>query len=107
MATPARSAACRMVSPRKAWTGLPSRTNSTRGRSGDFIGKVLLHAAYRVRRRLAQAADGSIGHDLVQVIQGGVVPMGRLHQLGRLRRAHAAGRALAAAFGGEEPHGVQ
>src|SRR5687767_14522016 len=103
MSTPARSAACRMDSPCNAWTVRPSSLNSTTGRSGDFMGKVLLHATHGIGRRLAQATDRSVSHYLVQVFQSGVVPSWGLHQLGRLGRADAAGRALAAAFIGEEP----
>src|SRR3954464_3135476 len=95
-----------MVSPWMAWTSWPSSLKPTRGRS-DFMGEVLLHAADRVGGGLAEAADGRVAHDLGQVLERRGVPARRFHQRHRLGGAHAARRALAAAFVGEEAHDVE
>src|SRR3954452_24702666 len=96
-----------MVSPWMAWTSTPSSLKATSGRSGDFMGKVLLDAANGVGCGLAQAADRRVAHHLRQVGEGGVVPAWRVHQRSGLLGADTAGRALAAALVGEEPHHVQ
>src|SRR6185369_1459435 len=73
----------------------------------DLFRKILLHATHGIRRRLAQAADGGVDHDLVQVFQRLVVPLAGLHELRSLARAHTTRCALAAVLVFEEMHHVQ
>src|SRR3990167_2441800 len=76
-----------MVSPGWAVTGWPSSSKATAG--------------------CGAAVDGRTGPPLRQVVQQVGVPLPGLHQRSRLGRAHAAGRALAAAFVFKKPHHVQ
>ncbi len=75
--------------------------------SRHLVSKIGLHAAHRVGRRLSEAADGGVGHDLIQVFERGVIPLRSLHELRGLAGADAAGRALAAAFVLEKAHDVE
>ena len=68
--------------------------------------KVFQNGEHRIRRGLAQTADRRVHHRLRQLLQQRGVPPLLLHQLERLDRADAAGRALAAGFVGEELHQV-
>src|SRR4051812_38715143 len=96
-----------MGSPWMAGTSTPSSLKATSGRSGDFMGEVLLDAANGVGRGLAEAADRRVAHHLRQVGEGGVVPARCFHQRSGLFGADTAWRALPAALVGEEPHHVQ
>jgi hypothetical protein len=63
MAGPLRAVAPLPAGCCAAWAGRPARAFT------HFVRKVLVHAADGVGRRLAQAADGGIGHHLRQVVQ--------------------------------------
>src|SRR5512142_2284515 len=118
MSVPWRFAASMIVSPAKAEIVSPFSLNSMVsalstgsfifiGSPSDLVREVLGHAADRVRRRLAEAADGSVRHRDRELLQELLVPFLRFHELRGLRGAHAARRALAAGFVLEEPHEVQ
>src|SRR5882724_7660172 len=67
-----------------------------------LVRKVFHHGEHRVGRRLPQAAYGCVHHRLGKFPQERLVPFGFLDELQRLRRADAAGRALATRLLGEE-----
>src|SRR5581483_3644871 len=118
MSTPWRFAAWMIVSPGIAETCSPFKVNGIAlcsssamsfmvVSSRDLVREILDHALDRIRRRLVEAADGSIGHRLRQLVQERLIPFRRLQQLNGLRRADAARRALAARLFGEEFHHVE
>src|SRR5947207_5408144 len=72
----------------------------------QFFREELQNAQQRVRRRLAQAADRRVLHQLGQLSEQTDVPRPLLHQLRGLLAADAARCALAAAFVLEEAHQV-
>src|SRR5947209_1832519 len=74
--------------------------------SRDFLREVLDDGESRIRRRLAEPADGRIHHRLRQLGQERLVPRGTLHELERLDGSDATGRALTAGFPGKESHEV-
>src|SRR5260221_11146223 len=112
MSTPCRLAAWMMVSPACAEMVSPFSLNSMTSAlpTGSFIfmsdlaREMLGDAADRVRCRLAEAADGGVGHRDRQLFEQILVPLLRFHQLRGLRGADAAGRALAARLVLEEAH---
>src|SRR5689334_1673765 len=115
MSTPWRLAAWMMVSPASALTVSPFSLKSMVSVfptgsfifMSDLVREVLHDAADGIGRRLAQAADGCIGHGDVQVLQQRLVPLRRFHEMRGLRGADAARRALPARLVLEEPHQVQ
>src|SRR5262245_51016800 len=72
----------------------------------DLVREVLRDAANRIRGSLAQAADRRVGHRDRELLEELLVPFLRLHQLGRLRGADPARRALPARLVLEEAHQV-
>src|SRR6185295_9510412 len=114
MSTPWRAAAWMMVSPANAEIVSPFSLNSiVSAPTGSFIFisnlvREMLHdAADRIGCGLTQAADGRVGHRDRQLLEQRLVPFLGFHQVRRLRRAHAARRALAAGLVLEEAHQVQ
>src|SRR6266568_6491075 len=85
----------------------PTSAARTLGSSFDLVAEMLDHAADRIGRRLAEAADRGIGHGLRQFFEQPLVPARRREQSGGFLGADPAGRALAAGFVGEEAHDVQ
>src|SRR5258708_241121 len=65
------------------------------------------HGFHRVHRRLAEAADRGVAHHLGKLAEEILVPRRRFHDLDRLLRADAAGRALAAALILEEAQEIE
>ncbi len=68
---------------------------------------MLDYAANRIRRRLAEAADRSVGHRLRQFFQQCGVPLRLTQQTDGFCRSDAARRALPARFVGEELHQIE
>ena len=110
-------ATCQMVSPARASTSRPSSVNVIGfivvigshhcPAACQILAEILEHAAQRIGRRLAEAADRGVAHRGGQLVQQRLVPRPGCHQLDGLLGADAAGRALAAAFVLEEPHQVE
>src|SRR5260221_11308263 len=67
-----------------------------------LVREVFHHRKDRVGGRLPQPAYGCVHHRLGKFLEQGLVPLLFFDELQRLGRAHAAGRALAAGFLGEE-----
>ena len=64
--------------------------------SDDLLRKVFLHTAHRIRCGLTQTTNRGNRHDRADVVQRGVVPDRRFHQLRGLGGADPARRALTA-----------
>jgi superfamily II DNA/RNA helicase len=56
---------------------------------------------------LAEPTDRGIDHAVGQLLEQIDIPLGLFHQMGRLGRANATGRALTARFVMEEAHRVE
>src|SRR5258708_39711695 len=101
MSRPWRFAAWMMVSPACAEMVSPFSLNSMPSAlpTGSFIfmsdlaGEMLRDAADRVRRRLAEAADGGIRHRGRQLPPQTLGPLLRFHPVRGFRRADTARRA--------------
>src|SRR5207247_5497263 len=109
MSTPLRLAVWRIVSPPIAVTLLPLSMNGTQSPSSltlDLISKMLHHAANRIRRRLSEATDRSVGHRLRQFFQQCGIPLRLPQQVDSFFCADAARRALPARLVGEKLHHV-
>src|SRR5690606_6828832 len=73
----------------------------------EILPEIPHHRAHRVHRRLAEAADRGVAHDLGEVLEETLVPARRRQELDGLLRAGAAGGALAAALVLEELQEIQ
>src|SRR5882724_10393603 len=89
------------------WSLISASSSPTSHRLGEFIREKLQDAQQRVWRRLAQAADRRVLHQLGKLGEQADVPRPLLHQFRGLLAADAARRALAAAFVLEEAHQVE
>src|ERR1039457_1913955 len=75
--------------------------------SADLMGEMLGNAVDRIRGRLAEAADRSVGHGLRQLLQQRPVPDLLGHQTAGLRGSDPTRRALTAGLVLEKAHHVE